>query len=152
LSRRFAPWRGVDSPPGQELLGVITSHGPSRESYRSSRKSRGSAEEIAPSAADAALSAEGTRNPQTDSERSRAVFQNAAASAGESSGRYRRRAVTRSGDGGGDGEPRATSTGWRRCHGFGPPARQSRAASDRAHSKPTPPHRRRNPIGEETAC
>src|ERR1019366_898245 len=59
LSRRFAPWRGVDSPPGQELLGVITSHGPSRESYRSSRKSRGSAEAIAPSAADAAVSAEG---------------------------------------------------------------------------------------------
>src|ERR1019366_2869028 len=61
LSRRFAPWRGGDSPPGQELLGVITSHGPSRESYRSSRKSRGSAEAIAPSAADAAVSAEGVR-------------------------------------------------------------------------------------------
>ena len=41
----------MDSSPGQELLGVITSHGPSRESYRSSRKSRGSAEAIAPSAA-----------------------------------------------------------------------------------------------------
>src|ERR1039457_4119279 len=39
----------------------MTSHGPSRESYRSSRKSRGSAEAIAPSAADAALSAEGVR-------------------------------------------------------------------------------------------
>ena len=51
----------MDSPPGQELLGVITSHGPSRESYRSSRKSRGSAEAIAPPAADAALSAEGVR-------------------------------------------------------------------------------------------
>src|ERR1035441_2455721 len=61
MSRRFAPWRGVESPPGQELLGVITSHGPSRESYRSSRKSRGSAEAIAPSAADAALSAERVR-------------------------------------------------------------------------------------------
>src|SRR5450432_4767255 len=61
MSRRFAPWRGVDSPPGQELLGVITSHGPSRESYRSSRKSSGSAEEIAPSTADAALSAERVR-------------------------------------------------------------------------------------------
>src|SRR5258708_27501518 len=61
MSRRFAPWRGVDSPPGQELLGVITSHGPSRESYRSPRKSRGSATAIAPSAADAALSAEGVR-------------------------------------------------------------------------------------------
>ena len=51
----------MDSPPGQELLGVITSHGPSRESYRSSRKSRGSAEAIAPAAADAMLSAEGMR-------------------------------------------------------------------------------------------
>jgi hypothetical protein len=37
LSRRSAaPRRGVDSPPGQELLGVISSHGPSRESYRPS--------------------------------------------------------------------------------------------------------------------
>ena len=62
MSRRFAvPRRGVDSPPGQELLGVITSHGPSRESYRPSRKSRGSAEAIAPPAADAALSAERMR-------------------------------------------------------------------------------------------
>ena len=51
----------MDSSPGQELLGVITSHGPSRESYRSSRKSRGSAEAIAPAAADAMLSAEGMR-------------------------------------------------------------------------------------------
>src|SRR5215471_1725414 len=32
MSRRFtAPRRGVASPPGQELLGVITSHGPFRE-------------------------------------------------------------------------------------------------------------------------
>jgi hypothetical protein len=60
-SRRFAPRRGVDSPPGQELLGVITSHGPSRESYRSYRKSRGSAEAFGPPAADAALSAERMR-------------------------------------------------------------------------------------------
>ena len=29
---------------------------------------------------------------------------------------------------------------------------ESRAASDRAHSKATPSHRRRNPTGEETAC
>src|SRR5258707_8118940 len=51
----------MDSSPGQELLGVITSHGPSRESYRSSRKSRGSAEAIAASAADAVLPAERVR-------------------------------------------------------------------------------------------
>ena len=51
----------MDSPPGQELLGVITSHGPSRESYRSFRKSRGSAEANAASAADAVLPAERVR-------------------------------------------------------------------------------------------
>ena len=45
MSRRFAPWRGVDSSPGQELLGVITSHGPSRESYRSAQKASGWATE-----------------------------------------------------------------------------------------------------------
>src|ERR1700674_5621295 len=59
MSRRFAPRRGVDSPPGPELLGAITSHGPSRESYRSSRKSRGSAEAFSTPAAHAVLSAEG---------------------------------------------------------------------------------------------
>jgi len=56
------PRRGAYSPPGPELLGVITSRGPSRESYTPSRKSRGwPAEAIAPSAADARLSAEGMR-------------------------------------------------------------------------------------------
>jgi len=51
-----------NSPPGPELLGAITSHGPSRESYRSCRKSRGgSAEAIGAPAADAALSAERMR-------------------------------------------------------------------------------------------
>ena len=40
VSRRFtAPRRGVASAPGQELLGVVTSHGPSRESYPSAEKS-----------------------------------------------------------------------------------------------------------------
>ncbi len=62
MSRRFtAPRRGVDSPPGPELLGVITSHGPSRESYRPSRKSRGSAEAFSTPAAHAVLSAERMR-------------------------------------------------------------------------------------------
>src|ERR1700734_3864032 len=62
MSRRSsAPQRGVDSSPGQELQGVITSHGPSRESYRPSRKSRGSAEAFSPPAAHAVLSAEGMR-------------------------------------------------------------------------------------------
>src|ERR1700736_1752414 len=61
VSRRFAPRRGVGSPPGQELLGVITSHGPSRESYTRSRKSRGSAEAIGAPTADAVLSPERVR-------------------------------------------------------------------------------------------
>src|SRR5277367_4158759 len=56
-----APYRGVGSPPGQELLGVITSHGPSRESYSPSRKSRGTAAAIAVSAADETLSAQRVR-------------------------------------------------------------------------------------------
>jgi len=38
MSRRFAPRRGVSSSPGQELLGVITSHGPSRKSYQACRE------------------------------------------------------------------------------------------------------------------
>jgi hypothetical protein len=54
------PWRG-GSPPGRELLGVITSHGPFRESYRSSRKSRESTKATAPSATDALLPAERVR-------------------------------------------------------------------------------------------
>src|SRR6266851_1409125 len=62
MSRRFAPRRGVDSPPGQELLGVITSHGPSRESYSPCRKSRGgAAQAIAPPAANPPVSAERLR-------------------------------------------------------------------------------------------
>src|SRR3977135_2768769 len=62
MSRRFAaPRRGIPSSPGQELLGVITSHGPSRESYTTSRKSRRSAEAIGTPAAHAALSAERVR-------------------------------------------------------------------------------------------
>jgi hypothetical protein len=49
------------SPSGQELLGVITSHGPFRESYRSSRKSSGTAAANAVSTAEARLSAERVR-------------------------------------------------------------------------------------------
>ena len=43
IRRSAAPRRGVQSPPGQELLGAITSLGPSRECYTPSRKSRGAA-------------------------------------------------------------------------------------------------------------
>jgi ParB family chromosome partitioning protein len=58
-------------------------------------------------------------------------------------GRDRRRTVTRSGNDGRHREPRASAAGGRRCHGVGSPATQSRAASDRPHSKATPSHRRR---------
>jgi hypothetical protein len=49
-------------------------------------------------------------------------------------------------------EPSASSAGGRRCHGVGSPTARSRAASDRPHSQPAPPHRRNHPTGEETAC
>src|SRR6266446_2108671 len=77
MSRRFAPRRGVDSPPGQELLGVITSRGPSRESYRSSRKSRGAAEAFGTPAADALLSVEGMRAAFSSSASATALLQRA---------------------------------------------------------------------------
>src|SRR5258705_14015733 len=42
MSQRFAASRRrVQSPPGQELLGVITSHGPYRASYQVSQKAGG---------------------------------------------------------------------------------------------------------------
>ena len=41
IRRSAAPRRGVHSPPEQELLGAMTSLGPSRECYKPSRKSRG---------------------------------------------------------------------------------------------------------------
>jgi hypothetical protein len=54
-----APWRGVASPPGQELLGVITSHGPTRESYTPAQKASGGTAKAPPAtAATAALSAQ----------------------------------------------------------------------------------------------
>src|ERR1041384_568736 len=63
MSRRFAaPRRGVDSPPGQELLGVITSHGPYRESYQPSQKATGRAAAVDPPAEAAPMSAEGMRS------------------------------------------------------------------------------------------
>jgi len=49
-------------PPGQELLGAITSHGPSRESYKQSREtSGGAAAPGSPPAPGAGLSAQGMR-------------------------------------------------------------------------------------------
>src|ERR1700691_5784448 len=56
------PRRGMHSSPGQELLGVITSHGPSRESNRPSRKSSGAAKAISSPTACKVLSAERMRS------------------------------------------------------------------------------------------
>ena len=55
------PGGEIVPPPGQELLGVITSRGPSRESYNSMRKATGAGEAGGPPAAGAAVSAEGMR-------------------------------------------------------------------------------------------
>ena len=57
----MCPGEECISPPGPELLGVITSHGLSRESYRPFPKSRGSAEAIGSSAAEPAVFAERLR-------------------------------------------------------------------------------------------
>ena len=69
------PRRGVCSPPGPELLGAVTSHGPFRESYRPSRKSRGSAEAIGPATAEAAVSAQRVRGVVSSAAGAAAVLQ-----------------------------------------------------------------------------
>jgi hypothetical protein len=71
------------SPPGQELLGVITSHGPSRESYRSFRKSRGSGKATTPSAADAVLPAERVRGALPSAAGAPALLQRRVPGSGE---------------------------------------------------------------------
>jgi hypothetical protein len=71
------PRRGVRSPPGQELLGVITSHGPLRESYNSDRKSRRSAEAIGTPAENAAVSAQRMRATLSSSPGAPALLQRA---------------------------------------------------------------------------
>jgi|SRR5271165_3248906 len=98
------------------------------------------------------LAARLAHDSQTHSGRSRIVFQNAAASAGESPIRDRRRTVARSGDGGRDREPRTAPAGGGRSQGTGSPAKQSGAVSDRSHSKTASPHGRRNPTGGKTTC
>jgi hypothetical protein len=92
------------------------------------------------------------RDPQAHSGCSGLVFQGATTDAGESSGRHRCRTVTRSGEGGGDCEPRPSATGGGGGYGGGSAAIESRAVSDRAHSKATASHRRGNPTGEKTTC
>ena len=73
-----------------------------------------------------------SRYPQTHSGRSRAVFQSAAATAGESSVRSRRRTDPRFGDGNRDCEPRPSAAGRRDGLGAGSRAARSGAAADRA--------------------
>ena len=75
MSRRFATV--VRRVAGEELLGVIASHGPYRESYRSSRKSRGSAKAIAPPPTIAALSAERMRSALSSTAGTTALLQRA---------------------------------------------------------------------------
>ena len=75
MSRRFAPRRGVDSAPGQELLGVITSRGPSRESYQASQKARGRAAAEGPPAPKPTVSAERMRATLSSSAGAAAVLQ-----------------------------------------------------------------------------
>jgi hypothetical protein len=71
------PGEETCSSPGPELLGVVTSHGPFRESYTASRKSRKSAEVIGPPAAEAALSAEGMQAALSSSASPPALLQRA---------------------------------------------------------------------------
>ena len=98
------PGRGVDSPPGRELLGVITSHGPSRESYTPSRKSRGwPAEAIGPPAANAYLSAERMRAALSSSASAPALLQRALPGGGAEMGAVEG-AATIPGDGAGPTE------------------------------------------------
>lgn len=55
------PGEECDSPPGPELLGAVTSHGPFRECYNSSPKASGAAEPHSPPAASTPLSTQGMR-------------------------------------------------------------------------------------------
>jgi hypothetical protein len=72
------PRRGVGSPPGPELLGVVTSHEPSRESYTPAQKSSDSPAEVPGTAAAAAvLSAEGMRTAFPSATGATAVLQRA---------------------------------------------------------------------------
>ena len=93
------PRRGVRFPSRAELLGAITSHGPSRESYTPLRKARGPrAETAGPSAAGPAVLAQGMRAALSPrSTRDSAI---AAASVGK------RRGSGRSGRPGGSTGPR----------------------------------------------
>jgi hypothetical protein len=62
------PGGEIGSPPGQELLGVITSHGPCRESYKQSREAR----------VPAAATRSPAQGPALSAERMRAAFSSAA--------------------------------------------------------------------------
>src|ERR1700688_2881832 len=111
MNRRFAaPLRGVGSPPGQELLGVITSHGPSRESYSSSRKSRGSAKAMGTPDADAAQSAERVRAALSSPAGAPALLQSAPPGGGAEVGAMEGAAAIPGDDGGPTGTERPKPT------------------------------------------
>jgi hypothetical protein len=84
VSRRLLrPGEDSDSPPGQELLGVITSHGPSRESYTSAQKSSGgTAAAPGTAATSAVLSAERMRAALLSAASAPAVLQRAVSKGG----------------------------------------------------------------------
>ena len=97
---------GEESIPlqGNELLGVITSHGPPRESYSPSRKSRGTAATaIAPPAACATLSAEGMREALPSAADTAALLRRRVPGCGAEVGPVEG-AATLPGDGGGQAE------------------------------------------------
>ena len=72
------PGGEVGPPPGQELLGAVTSHGPSRESYKQSRETRGRAAAAgSPPAQGPALSAEGMRAAFSSAASAAALLQSA---------------------------------------------------------------------------
>ena len=132
MNRRFtAPRRGVSSPPGQELLGVITSHGPSRESYTPLRKERGPRAETArPSAAGPAVLAQGMRAAAfTPNTRDSTI---AAASVGK------RRGSGRSGKPGGSTGPRrlANESGTGKASATGSASKSANRLRKRRFQKP----------------
>ena len=71
------PWRGKTVLSRAELLGVITSHGPSRESYTAGGKSRPAAEAMRAPAARTPVSLKRLRATLSSEKRAAALLQRA---------------------------------------------------------------------------
>jgi hypothetical protein len=71
------PGGEVGPPPGQELLGAVTSHGPSRESHKRSRETIGQAAPGSPPAQGPTLSAQGMRAAFSSAASAAALLQSA---------------------------------------------------------------------------